>query len=65
MISNSIIINEFGLAIRLKHFNKICKCYRPNMYKDNIDRCFGTKEIDPCNCKGNKYKCDAGAENNK
>ena len=47
MISNSIIVNEFGLAIRLKHFNKTCKCYRPNMYKDNIDRCFGTKEIDP------------------
>jgi len=52
MIDISIIISEF---IRAKH---TCDCYRPNMYKDNIDRCFGTKEIDPCNCKGNKYKCN-------
>jgi hypothetical protein len=28
------------------------------MYGDNIARCFGTKEIDPCNCDGNKNKCD-------
>ena len=35
-----------------------CSCYRKNYYNDKIDRCIGTKEIDPCDCKGNKLYCD-------
>jgi len=53
----------YEAAKRLEKFyslntNEMCDCYRPNMYRDNIARCFGTKEIDPCNCNGNKNKCD-------
>ena len=35
-----------------------CQCYRPNMYLDGYDHCFGTKEIDVCSCGGDKRKCD-------
>ena len=53
----------YEAAKRLEKFyslntNEICECFRPNMYKDSIDRCFGTKEIDPCNCNGDKNKCN-------
>lgn len=53
----------YQAARRLEDFtffptNKLCENYRYNIYGDNIARCFGTKEIDPCNCDGNKNKCD-------
>jgi hypothetical protein len=53
----------YQAARRLEDFtfsstDKLCENYRYNMYGDNIARCFGTKEIDPCNCKGNKNKRD-------
>lgn len=32
-----------------------CSCY---VVKNNIPRCLGTREIDPCNCMGDKSKCD-------
>ena len=38
--------------------NQLCDCYKPNCYNDNKDRCFGTKEVEICNCKGNKKFCD-------
>lgn len=52
----------YEAAKRLEKFNpipnEICSCFRPNMYKDGFDRCLGTKEIDICNCAGNKNKCN-------
>lgn len=38
----------------LNYLNPICGCYL------NVDggRCLGTKEIDSCNCSGNRSFCD-------
>ena len=43
----------------LDEFNfEHCKCYKPNYYGDNKNRCFGTKEIEICSCGGNRLRCN-------
>lgn len=36
-----------------------CLCYRSRGYgPDDVARCFGTKDQDPCGCGGDRTKCD-------
>ena len=36
----------------------LCSAYKPNLYGDDRDFCFGVKEIDTCTCKGNQKFCN-------
>ena len=42
--------------------NRIAFCtltfVRCDCYDQNNERCFGTREMDSCSCKGNALKCD-------
>lgn len=36
-----------------------CPCYKPEGFgPGDVARCSGTREIDPCNCGGDRTKCD-------
>lgn len=35
-----------------------CPCWHEGNYVPGYDSCWGTKEKDPCKCKGDKTKCD-------
>lgn len=37
----------------------ICSCWKQgHLYYKDFDTCMGTKEQEPCTCKGNKENCD-------
>lgn len=35
-----------------------CSCWKEHQSEYDIDRCFGTKEMDACSCGGDRRKCD-------
>lgn len=37
---------------------KICECWEQGSYIAGYDTCRGTKEREPCECKGDRSKCD-------
>ena len=37
---------------------KQCQCFEPGSWVKGYDTCMGTKEREPCSCKGDRTKCD-------
>lgn len=60
--AKSIKLNPggYGYCSEFKPVKKLCACYREETDVNGIKqgRCWGTKECERCNCRGDVYSCD-------